>query len=603
MRFVETARERVLVVDGAIGTRLRALGWDERLPALANVEEPQLVQKVHAEYVEAGADIIETNTYGISRFRLPHREPAYDVAEIVREGARLAKGVADGAFVLGAIGPVGKPLVPMGMLEAEEADKEFDIQVKALLDVGVDGIILETFADLNELEIAVAAVRRHSNLPIIASKAFIEDGQTLAEGYPMRVARRIREMGADVVGANCVVGPQRMYDIVRWMAQAGDFPILAMPTPGLPQTVGKEVLYDTTPEYFAQAAARLVDAGANLIGGCCGILPAHIAALADALSDKKPLPRTFGVSAAQEKAKVEELPESEPSELSRKLGKKFVITVELDLPRGLDTSRVLEGAVALKKKGADMIDISDGARARLRMAPLAVCHLIQQQAGIEAMMHVACRDRNLLALQADLLAAHALGIRNVLPITGDPANIGDFPAATSVFDIDSVGLVRVLSRFNQGIDLAGNTVRRKCAFTIAVAFNPLAPDYQQEVDRLTRKVEAGAHLIYTQPIFEESHLDRAIQTARDLDRPILIGCLPLRSARHAEFMHNEVPGIEIPEWLRKRMAEVDEDAALDVGIEVAQEFCARLPGLADGLYLMPPFGKHQIAERVMEAVL
>ncbi|MER3413518.1 MAG: bifunctional homocysteine S-methyltransferase/methylenetetrahydrofolate reductase, partial [Armatimonadota bacterium] len=300
---------------------------------------------------------------------------------------------------------------------------------------------------------------------------------------------------------------------------------------------------------------------------------------------------------------AEELPESEPSELSRKLGKKFVITVELDLPRGLDTSRVLEGAAALKEKGADMIDISDGARARLRMAPLAVCHLIQQQVGIEAMMHVACRDRNLLALQADLLGAHALGIRNVLPITGDPANIGDFPAATSVFDIDSVGLVRVLSRFNEGLDLAGNRVGRKCAFTIAVAFNPLAADFHKESDRLKRKVEAGAQLIYTQPIFEERHLERAIQTARDLDRPILIGCLPLRSARHAEFMHNEVPGIEIPDWLRKRMVEVDEEAALEVGIEVAQDFCARLPGIADGLYLMPPFGRHETAARVMEAVL
>lgn len=601
MGFLDTARQRVLVVDGAIGTRLRALGWDERLPPLANMEAPELVLKVHAEYVEAGADVIETNTYGISRYRLPQGEHPYDVQEIVRQGVRLAKEVADGAFVLGAIGPVGKPLVPMGMLEAEEATSEFEAQVKALLDVGVDGIILETFADLNELEFAVAAVRRHSNLPIIASKAFIEDGQTLAEGYPLRVARRVRDMGADVVGANCVIGPQRMFDVVRWMSQAGDFPILAMPTPGLPQTVGKEVLYDTTPEYFARAAARLVDAGANLIGGCCGIQPAHIAALADALRDRKPAPRAFTTPAAQEK--TEELPASEPSQLSQKLGKKFVITVELDLPRGLDTSRVLEGANSLKAKGADMIDISDGARARLRMAPLAVCHLIQQHAGIETMMHVACRDRNLLALQADLLAAHALGIRNVLPITGDPANIGDFPAATSVFDIDSIGLVRVLARFNQGIDLAGNTVRRKCAFTIGVAFNPLAPNYQQEVDRLKRKVEAGAHVIYTQPLFEEVHLERAVQTAREVGRPILIGCLPLRSARHAEFMHNEVPGIEIPEWLRKRMAEAEEDGALDVGVEVAQQFCARLPGLADGLYLMPPFGRHQIAERVMEAVL
>lgn len=601
MRFLEAARERVLVVDGAIGTRLRSLGWDERLPVLANIEAPALVRKVHAEYIEAGADVIETNTYGISRFRLPHREPPYDVAQIVREGVRLAKEVANGAFVLGAIGPVGKPLVPMGMLEAEQADREFDIQVQALLEAGVDGIILETFADLNELAIALAAVRRHTNLPIVASKAFIEDGQTLAEGYPMHVASSIREMGADIVGANCVIGPQRMFDVVRWMAQAGDFPILAMPTPGLPQTVGKEVLYDTTPEYFARSAARLVDAGANLVGGCCGIQPVHIAALAETLKNQRPVVRASKAQVAQEK--TEELPESEPSELSRKLGKKFVITVELDLPRGLDASRVLEGAIALKKKGADMIDISDGARARLRMAPLAVCYLIQQQAGIETMMHVACRDRNLLALQADLLAAHALGIRNVLPITGDPANIGDFPAATSVFDIDSVGLVRVLARFNQGIDLAGNTVRRKCAFTIAVAFNPLAPDFQQEVDRLKRKIEAGAHLIYTQPIFEERHLERAVRTARDLERPILVGCLPLRSARHAEFMHNEVPGIEIPDWLRKRMAEADDDTALEVGVEVAQEFCARLPGLADGLYLMPPFGRHQIAERVMEAVL
>lgn len=601
MRFLEAARERVLVVDGAIGTRLRSLGWDERLPVLANIEAPALVRKVHAEYIEAGADVIETNTYGISRFRLPHREPSYDVAQIVREGVRLAQEVANGAFVLGAIGPVGKPLVPMGMLEAEQADREFDIQVQALLEAGVDGIILETFADLNELAIALAAVRRHTNLPIVASKAFIEDGQTLAEGYPMHVAGNIREMGADIVGANCVIGPQRMFDVVRWMAQAGDFPILAMPTPGLPQTVGKEVLYDTTPEYFARSAARLVDAGANLVGGCCGIQPVHIAALAEMLKNQRPVVRASKAQVAQEK--MEEVPESEPSELSRKLGKKFVITVELDLPRGLDASRVLEGAIALKKKGADMIDISDGARARLRMAPLAVCYLIQQQAGIETMMHVACRDRNLLALQADLLAAHALGIRNVLPITGDPANIGDFPAATSVFDIDSVGLVRVLARFNQGIDLAGNTVRRRCAFTIAVAFNPLAPDFQQEVDRLKRKIEAGAHLIYTQPIFEERHLERAVRTARDLERPILVGCLPLRSARHAEFMHNEVPGIEIPDWLRRRMAEADDDTALEVGVEVAQEFCARLPGLADGLYLMPPFGRHQIAERVMEAVL
>jgi homocysteine S-methyltransferase len=473
-------------------------------------------------------------------------------------------------------------------------------QAVALAEEGVDGFFLETFSDLDEMAIAISAVREVSDKPIIACKSFIEDGETLSEGFPLRAAERMLEMGADAVGANCIVGPQRMHDVIRWMAEVGDAPIAALPTPGMPQLVRKQLAYDTSPEYFGAAAAKLAEAGATIIGGCCGTTPEHVAALASALQDRAI--RVRARTRAAEASAKKPLESAEPSSLAGKLGKKFIVTVELDLPRGLDTSKVLAGAASLKEKGVDTIDISDGARARLRMTPVAICEIIQREIGIETMMHIACRDRNLLALQADLLGAHALGLRNVLAITGDPANIGDFPSATSVFDIDAIGLVRVLSRFNEGIDMAGNSVGMNCAFTIAVAFNPVAQNMDHEMDRLCRKVDAGAHLIYTQPLFEKAHAEFACEASHRAGLPILIGVLPLRSKRHAEFMHNEVPGIEVPDWLRTRMAEASDEDSLAVGISTAQEFAVALPSMAQGIYLMPPFGNHKIAERVIEAL-
>ncbi|MGI8924280.1 MAG: bifunctional homocysteine S-methyltransferase/methylenetetrahydrofolate reductase [Fimbriimonadales bacterium] len=599
MGFIETLKARILILDGAMGTRLRELGYDGPLQDLANLHAPDLVRQTHREYREAGADILETNTFSANSFRLRAAGSEADAREINLVGVRLAREAANGAFVFGAIGPCGKPLMPLGTIESASAYNAFVAQAEALVEGRVDGFILETFADLDELEVAISAVRSVSSLPIIASKNFIEDGETLAEGFPLRAARRMAEAGADVVGANCVVGPQRMHDIIRWMAEAGDVPISAMPTPGMPMLMKKELTYDTTPEYFGAAAAKLIDAGANIVGGCCGTTPAHIAQLALSIKDRAPRVRALARTA--EAAARKPLEVCEPSELSKKVGKKFIVTVELDLPRGLDTSKVLTGAASLKEKGVDTIDISDGARARLRMTPLAICNIIQREVRIETMMHVACRDRNLLALQADLLAAHALGLRNVLAITGDPANIGDFPSATSVFDIDAVGLVRVLSRFNEGVDMAGNSVSKKCAFTIAVAFNPVARDIQAELTRLCRKADAGAHIIYTQPLFEKQHAEFACEQAMKLDLPIFIGVLPLRSQRHAEFMHNEVPGIEIPDWLRKQMANAGDDA-VETGISVAQELGKNLPTMAQGIYLMPPFGNHQVAERVIEAL-
>jgi len=600
MELIDALRQRVLVLDGAMGTRLAALGFEGSPPDLACLQAPELVAQIHSEYRNAGADCLETNTFSANRFRLRGAGRSEDPASINRAGVHLARSAADCAYVLGAMGPCGKPLMPIGTIEAHEATEAFREQAAALASEGVDGFLLETFADLDELALAIAAVKEFSDKPIIVCKSFIEDGETLSEGFPLRAAQRMLEMGVAAVGANCIVGPQRMHDIIRWMAEVGDAPIAALPTPGMPQLVRKQLAYDTSPEYFGAAAARLADAGATLIGGCCGTTPEHIAELSKALTNREIRVRArFRTAEATANKPLES---ATPSSLAGKLGKQFVITVELDLPRGLDTSKVLNGARSLKSNGVDMIDISDGARARLRMTPVAVCKIVERDAGIETMMHIACRDRNLLALQADLLGAHALGLRNVLAITGDPANIGDFPSATSVFDIDAIGLVRVLSRFNQGIDMAGNSVGMKCAFTIAVAFNPVAQNMDHEIDRLCRKVDAGAHLIYTQPLFERAHAEFACEAAHKAGLPILIGVLPLRSKRHAEFMHNEVPGIEIPDWLRKRMAETPEENTLNVGIETAQELAMTLPAMAQGIYLMPPFGNHSIAERVIEAL-
>ncbi len=601
VKLVEALQQDVLLGDGANGTRLAELGFLRQPYDLANLLAPELVLRVHKEYFDAGSDFVETNTFQANAIRIGDLN--FDIRELNLAGARLARQAAGSKhLVLGAIGPSGKLIEPIGTVSREQFFCAIREQAEALAEGGVDGFILETFIDMDELRMAAEAVRSASDLPIIVSKAYIEDGEALAEGLPLRCGAEMSGLGVVAIGANCVVGPQRMIDIVRQLVETTDMPVLAFPTPGLPQLVKGVVTYDTSAEYFAKAAARLVEEGARIVGGCCGVKPEHIRALRDLLdsgSIKRRTRATLGAVAKENKP----LTTSEPTELAQKLGRKFIVTVEMDLPRGLNVQKVLQGAKSLKIHGADLIDISDGARARLRMNPLSISTLIQNQVGIEVMMHFSCRDRNLLAVQADLLGAHALGIRNILAITGDPANIGDYPSATSVFDIDSIGLVRILSRFNEGIDMAGYSVGAKCAFTIGVAFNPLAQDLGQEIDRVRRKADAGAHVVYTQPIFEERGVNVAVETCGSLGLPVFIGILPLRSSRHAEFMHNEVPGIEIPDWLRQKMADSpDDDCAMETGIDEARRLCSSLKSQAQGLYLMPPFGSHHIAEKVMEAV-
>lgn len=600
MRLIQALQTPFLIGDGANGTRLAEFGFNEQPYDAANLIAPDLVRRVHEEYFDAGADFVETNTFQANALRLAGLH--LDARAVSFAGAKLAREAAGDRLVLGAMGPCGKPMEPIGHVTEEEVAAAVAEQALALEEGGVDGLMLETYIDMAELRVAVEAIRTVSQLPIIVSKAYIEDGEMLAEGLPVRCAQEMADLGVVAVGANCIVGPQRMLDLVRMIAETTELPILAMPTPGLPQLVKGKVTYDTSPEYFAKAAARLVEEGARLIGGCCGTTPEHILQLRQELGrgPSRLKPRATVAREAQQRAP---LAESEPSELALKLGKKFVTAVEMDVPRGLHLEKMMAGAKAMKVAGADVINVSDGARARLRMNPAAVSSLLQSRVGIEVVMHFSCRDRNMLAIQSDLLGWHAMGIRNILAITGDPAHIGDYPSATSVFDIDAIGLIRILARFNEGIDLAGYSVGQKCAFTIASAYNPLALEPHEELDRLKRKVDAGAHVIYTQPIFEESVAEKVAEDCGRLGVPVFIGVLPLRNARHCEFMHNEVPGIRIPDWLRTRMAEAPDDAgALQVGIEESRRLAQAIKTCAQGLYLMPPAGGHTIAESVIEAV-
>ncbi|MFQ3586675.1 MAG: bifunctional homocysteine S-methyltransferase/methylenetetrahydrofolate reductase [Fimbriimonadaceae bacterium] len=601
-RLAEALRSGLVIGDGANGTVLSAKGFPHQPYDLANLLAPSLVVEVHSAYFDAGSQFVETNTFAANRFKLGGH--GVDPREVNLAGARLARQAAgSGRLVLGAIGPAGKPMAPIGAIERAEVVAAAREQAEALAEGGVDGFFLETFVDLDELEAAVEGVRSVCDLPIVVSKAFIEDGEMLAEGLPVRVAERLSRLEPAAVGANCIVGPQRMTDIVRMLGEGTSLPVVALPTPGLPQLVKGQIAYDTSPEYFARATARLVEEGARVVGGCCGTTPEHIRQIASVCGGGKVKPRPRRVHAATV-AEREPLPEAEPTELKLKLGKKFISAVEVDLPRGANLQKLMTAVRTLKIAGVDVIDISDGARARLRVNPMAVCSTIQRQVGIETTMHFSCRDRNLLAIQADLLGCFALGVRNILAVTGDPANIGDYPSATSVFDVDAIGLTRILSRLNDGIDLAGYSVGVRTNFTICVAYNPVAFDQPFEDERLARKAEAGAHVVYTQPVFEDSAVDRAVEAAARHGLPVFVGVLPLRSAKHCEFMHNEVPGMSVPDWLRRKMAEASDDAtARMVGLEESQRLARRVREIAQGIYLMPPAQNPAVAVQVLEALV
>ncbi len=610
--FRQRIRQGPVLCDGAMGTLLDLYEYPELPHEIQNLKNPEIVERIHREYIEAGAEIIQTNTFSANRLRLAqfHREDRLE--EINRRGVEIAKRVAGGrVYVAGSVGPTGKLLEPIGKLKLQEAREAFREQIAILVDAGVDLIMLETFVSLHELDEAITAAKETTDLPIVAQKAFPEDGAILSGSFPIEVVEHLIGRGVDVVGANCTVGPQRMFSIIRTMYKDGVV-MAAQPAAGIPTLLNGRSIYHTTPEYLATYARELLQAGVTLIGACCGSTPAHIRAIRSVMDDlarqgikSSPRLRSSGMARPRERPDLSGLdapPEPERSRFARAIGQKFLTTVEIDIPRGLDMTPVLEGARFLHRHGVDAINVTDGARARLRMSSVAISYQLQQEVGIEAMMHLATRDRNMIASQAELMGAHALGIRNVLAITGDPTSIGDYPQASSVFDIDSVGLIRAVKSMNEGRDLMGNSIGARTAFLIACAVNAMADNLDAELEKLRRKVDAGADIVFTQPIYDLRTLEQLLKHTEQWKLPVMLGVLPLRSSKHAEFLHNEIPGMAIPADVRQRLRAAGENPAAcgGVGIELAIALLAEAKSSVAGVYLMPPFKKHDIVPVILD---
>ncbi len=599
--FRERLKEGIIVCDGAMGTLLELYEYDEKPPEIHNLKNPDIVERVHREYIQAGAEIIETNTFSGNRKRLEVYHLGNMVKEINESAVNIAKQAAgDAVYVAGAVGPTGKLLEPLGKMKVSDAKEVFKEQIRILIESGVDLLILETFIDLNELDAAIDAAKEVSpEIPIIAQKTFSEDGAILASNFPVEVVQHIKSKGVDVVGSNCTVGPQRMYGIIKSI-YSGDVILSAQPAAGIPTLVDGRSIYHATPEYLATYAKQLVEAGVTIVGACCGSTPSHIRAISEAVRGVK-IPRKPLV-VKKTTTIEEESPKPEPSSrsnLAKKLGRDFITTVELDIPRGLDMSTVMEGARFCKENEIDAVNITDGARARIRMSSIAISHLIQKQIGIEAVTHLTTRDRNMIGLQAELLGAHALGLRNLLIVTGDPAKIGDLPQAKSVFDIDSVGLIKIAKSMNMGRDSMGNTLGSSTSFLIACAANPAAEDFGYEIEKLYRKVESGAEVIFTQPVYKIEIFENFIKALEPLKIPVIVGILPLRSYRHAEFLHHEIPGITIPESIQEKMFRARENAS-EIGIEISANLLKEMKTAIAGVYLLPPFKKYDVAISILE---
>jgi homocysteine S-methyltransferase len=611
--FSRRLAESPLLADGAMGTLLYTRGVPmDACFDLLNVNRPQLVQSVHADYIAAGADCIETNTFGANRFKLAVHGQAGEVRAINLRGARLARDARESrgrdVFVLGSMGPLGKYLAPLGTVTADEARAAFGEQAEALLEGGVDGFIAETFSDLDEITLAIEAIRSVTDLPVVAQMAFTDEGVTFAGRTAAEVARALRGLAVTALGANCSVGSSVLYDVLEQMLpEAGGLPLVIQPNAGLPSRVGERLMYLSSPAYMAEWAGRMLAAGARIVGGCCGTTPLHIAAMREVVDRRAAGPRTDERPAitvrAREAAEAPDLRVAAvPTLLGRKLDQgSFVVTVELDPPRGHSVEKLIQGAKLLKERGVEIVDINDGSLGRVRMSVLPTAILVREATGLDINMHFTCRDRNLMGIQADLLGAHAVGIRNILAMTGDPPRAGDYVNATAVFDVDAIGLMEILRRMNDGQDATGNTIGEPTSFCYGAAVDPAAPDRAREIDRFRRKVAAGARWVQTQPVYDLEVLDRFLAEAGGSPVPVLVGVLPLHSLRHAEFLHNEVPGITIPQATRTRLRSAGE-AALRVGVGMAQELAQAIRGRYAGAYLMPSFGRFEVVAEVLDAL-
>ncbi|KAB2894027.1 MAG: bifunctional homocysteine S-methyltransferase/methylenetetrahydrofolate reductase [Flavobacteriales bacterium] len=593
---------RPFITDGSMAVELAKRGFAERPPDRYNLSSPTVVERIYHEFIQAGATLLQTNTLFSNRFALESVMLSARVAELNRKGVWLARTASAGRVpVLGVIGPTGRLLQPLGPLNATDAEECFREQAASLLSAGCDAIALKSFIDITELEIAISAVRAVStDVDVIALKSFPEDAAVLSGPYPKLFAKRITRLGIQAFGSNGTVGPQRMVGIVDALVN-DTIPLVAIPDVGIPTMIGGTAVYHANPEYVGQAATRLAEHGASIVGADGGATVEHIAAIAQAVASASVGSKTPVVQVTEHNAVPDSHPKP-PTQWYTDLQSRFMRTVELDIPRGLDMSSVIEGARYLHANGIDAVNISDGARARLRMNPISISRLVMDAVGIQCITHMACRDRNMVGLQSDLLGAHELDVRNILAVTGDPTHIGDFPYASSVYDVDSIGMIRAMDRMNHGNDLMGNPLGSATSFSIACAVNPAADDIEREVDRLAQKAEQGAMATFSQPVFDDDALYTFLDRISHIPIKFIVGIIPLRNLRHAEFLHFEVPGMHIPSWVRKHMLENNESQqqATSAGIHLAVQMLSAVKNKVHGVYLMPPFKKYSVAVEVLQ---
>jgi homocysteine S-methyltransferase len=608
--FLARIKQSPVLCDGAMGTLLYAKGiFINRSYDELNLSQPDLIRGIHHEYLQAGAEIIETNTFGGNSFRLGRHSLADKVHDINRAGVRLAREAAKSfdVWVAGSVGPLGTRIEPLGKTSFQEARDAFRDQIEVLVEGGVDLLILETFGYLEEIHQAMMAIRDvSSSIPIVAQVTIDEDGNCLDGSDPQTFVSKLEEWGADVIGCNCSVGPVAMLDAMEKVRAATSLPLAAQPNAGIPRSVDGRNIYLCSPEYMASYARKFVAAGVRLVGGCCGTTPEHIRVMKSALRvgearGKSGFTPVSGGSATPKA--VPAVPLEERSLLGSRLARgEFVTMVEIVPPKGIDVRKEIEGARFLKSVGVDAVNIPDSPRASARMSNQALSLLMQQEVGIEAILHYTCRDRNVLCIQSDLLGASAVGIKNLICITGDPPKMGNYPDATAVFDVDAIGLVNIVHNLNRGLDLGGNPIGAGTGFVIGVGANPGLTDLDEEIRRFEYKVQAGAEYVVTQPVFDLRLLENFLKRIEHCRIPVVAGIWPLVSVRNAEFMKNELR-VSVPDSILERMARAQTpDLARAEGVAIAREMLIAAKQMAQGAQISAPQGRYSSAVDVLEAL-
>jgi len=607
--FLKELENRVILFDGATGTMLYNRGvFINQCFDQVNLTNPKLIKEIHTDYANAGADVLQTNTFGANKFKLSQHGLSDSLEAINYQGAKLARDIAGNQlFVAGSIGPLGVKIEPWGKLSRKEANDAFKEQGQALLNGGVDLFVLETFSDLSEIEQAILALRELADLPIIAEMTIDESGNSLYGTATETFTHQLDKWGADVVGINCSVGPPPMMDALEKMVHVTKKPIIIQPNAGNPRVVEERNIYLASPDYMGEYALRFIKAGAKLVGGCCGTTPEYIKTMEKSVRMLSPRQHNFSIKIPKEV--IEEatpISREEKSKFAAKLVKgELVTSVEIVPPRGSDPSKVLESCRQLKEFGVDGINVPDGPRAMCRMGAQHLSILIEQNVGIETLLHYCCRDRNLLGMQSDIMGLYAVGLRNILIITGDPPKMGDYPDATAVFDVDSIGLTNMVDRMNHGIDLGGTKLDAPTGFHIGVGLNPGAIDPELEIRRFEWKVEAGAEYAITQPVFDPQILLEFLPKIKHVNIPVIAGIWPLVSLRNAEFMNNEVPGASVPEKYMERMRQaqaVSKEEARAEGLRIAQEAVAESREYVKGFQVSAPFGKVEYSMQVLSVL-